>query len=190
MSGKPRNPLGKGFVPAKWVVKEAFNKIMASVSVDREIKISLLSAYYEALCSGNPRKEHTVVYEHLRYTGWDWEVFRTWERQFDLNESWPYLLSDYVKNRNTNPAEAEYQLAGILTLFISAKASGLLRFHQGEDAAESSIGIYNYKWIAVTEVDFQFSNQCAEEFNRGERQDLPPFFPGDTCRLRHERTRA
>jgi hypothetical protein len=187
---KRKNPMGKLFVPAKWVVKEAFTKIMESVTIDRKTKVSLLSAYYEALETGSPRKEHTAVYEHLRYTGWDWEVFRTWERQFDINESWPYLFSDYVKIRDTNPAEAEYQLAGILTMFISAKASGLLRFYQGEDAAESSIGVYNYKWIAVTEVDFQISNQHADKFNRGELLDLPPFFPGDTCRLKHVRTRS
>lgn len=187
---KPKNPMGRDFVPAKWVVKEAFTKIMESVTVDRKIKASLLSAYYEALKTGNPRKEHTAVYEQLRYTGWDWELFRTWERQFDLNESWPYLLSDYVNKRTINQAEAEYQLAGILATFISFKVNSLLRFYQGEDAAESSIGIYNYKWIAVTEVDFQISNKYADKFNKGELQDLPPFFPGDTCRLKHERSRA
>lgn len=181
--------MGKDFVPAKWVVKEAFIKIMESVTVNRKIKASAFSAYYEAMKTGDPRKEHTAIYEHLRYTGWDWLFFREWENRFDSNNSWPYLLSDYIKHRNVNRAESEYQLAGVLARFISYKTHSLLKFYQGEDAAESSTGIYRYKWIVVTEVNSPMSNQYAERFNNGELQDLPPFFPGDTCRLKHERTR-
>lgn len=181
-----KNPLGKGFEPAKWVIKEAFDKVILAVSVASKVKTALLPAYCKALQSGNPRKEHAVVYEHLRNTGWEWQLFRDWEKRFDAEGIWPPHLQDYLKHRN-NPAEAEYQLAKILAQFISSKAHGLVRFYQGEDAASS--GVTKYTWKAVTEIEYKISEAFADQFNRGKLQDLPPFFPGDSCRLKHERLR-
>jgi len=183
-----KNPLGKGFEPAKWVIKEAFDNVMASVSVASKVKATLFPAYCKALQAGNPREEHAVVYDHLRNTGWEWELFRNWERRFDADGAWPPLLLDYQKRRES-PAEAEYQLAKVLAQFTSAKAHGLIRFYQGENAAKDSAGLYKYTWKAATDVAFKISEELAGQFNSGQLQDLPPFFPGDTCRLRHERFR-
>ncbi|MBW4056532.1 MAG: hypothetical protein HIU83_14250 [Proteobacteria bacterium] len=187
---KIRNPHGKNFKPAKWVVKLVFNNVMKSVSIDSGIKKALFLPFYEACCDGDSRRANNVIYEHFKNTDWDWPLFKKWECEFDRYNAWPPYFVDYVKYRDHDKYETERQLISFISLFISFKIYSLIRYHQGEDCAESSKGVYEYTWEAVAEDHNVISKQLADKFNRHELAELPPFFPGDSCRLKLNHTKV
>ena len=180
---KLKRPLGRGFEPAKWVVKQVFNDVMKPIAIDKNIKTALFTSFYEACCAGDPRRADKVIYEHLERTGWDWPLFRKWECEFDRYNAWPRLFTDYLKYRANDKYGAERQLTGILSTFMFLKIYSLVRFQTGEDCAASSKSVYRCTWKVVPEDNHVISKQLADKFNRHELDELPPFFPGDSCRL-------
>ena len=90
-----KNPVDEGFKSAKWVIREAFDKVTQSVEVSNEKKEALFNSFQEAHRSGDPRKENDSVIEHLSDTDWRWFEYEKWAEIFNQKQQWPYMWLKY-----------------------------------------------------------------------------------------------
>lgn len=91
-----KDPVDEGFKSAKWVIREAFDKVMQSIEgIPVEKKEALFKAIQAAHRSGDPRKEEEAVIRHLSRTGWKWLEYEKWAEIFKQRQQWPQTWYGY-----------------------------------------------------------------------------------------------
>ncbi|MBI3584013.1 MAG: hypothetical protein HY096_08695 [Nitrospinae bacterium] len=81
-----KDPVDKGFKSAKWVIREAFDKVIQSIEgIPAQKKEALFNAFQSAHRSGDPRKEEEAVIRYLSGTGWKWLEYEKWDLIFKDN---------------------------------------------------------------------------------------------------------
>lgn len=90
-----KNPVDEGSKSARWVIREAFDKVMQSVKVSDEKKEALFNSFQEAHRSGDPCKEKDSVFEHLLDIDWKWLEYEKWAEIFKQRQQWPYMWGKY-----------------------------------------------------------------------------------------------
>ena len=78
-----------------WIVRKAFDQVMASVEVAPEVRAALFDAYSQAHRNGDPRAEEKAVASLLANTGWRWREFDEWAARFAAAKEWPYMWYRY-----------------------------------------------------------------------------------------------
>lgn len=84
-------PVEKDFSVNERFVKDAFNRVIAGVEMQCDIKEPLYESYFKAYKSGNPRNEIKVFIEHLNNTQWRWIEFDRWLKIFNKEGAFPVV---------------------------------------------------------------------------------------------------
>jgi hypothetical protein len=186
-----KSAVDAGFKPAKWVIRQGYDKVMQHIDVADSIKEALYRPYQTAIRSGDPRKEEQSVIRHLAHKEWKWHEFEKWAVEFRKLQEWPAMwkgiLSPGERDKEITIVDQQ-ALCKLLAQHLSATIMTLVHYHQGLEAEEC--GVYRYKWGAsVGDSRSLIEKKLSDKFNRGEITELPPFFPGCLCRLVHDRIR-
>lgn len=123
-----KRPVESGFKSADWVVREAFEKVMASVECPQETKKALLKSFTAAHKSGDPRAEENVVISHLAGSGWIWREFDRWAEEFKRRGKWPPMWQNFpCLYESAAPVPQSSELA--VTFFAVAELREWLKQH-------------------------------------------------------------
>lgn len=125
-----REAVEPDFRTPNWIVRKAFDQVMASVEVAPEVRASLFDAYLQAHRNGDPSAEEKAVVSHLANTGWRWREFDEWATRFAATKEWPYMWSryeDFSKPEPTAPTTAReaVERMTVSDMRLLAKENGL-----------------------------------------------------------------
>jgi len=76
---------------------------------------------------------------------------------------------------------AEVERAGLLFHHLAATANSLMTFYQWQRVRPNQF--LSYQLVVSCPEDEVAAGRFRDRFNRGENDTLPPYFPGDSCRL-------
>lgn len=80
---------------------------------------------------------------------------------------------------------AEIERAGLFFHHLSATANTLMTFYQWQRVRPNQF--LNYQLVVSCPDEEIAARRFRDRFNRGESDALPPYFPGDSCRLQLRR---
>jgi len=107
-------------------------------------------------------------------------------QSFLANVSWeeisPLALEKHRLFVERSLAGRDGDRCRLLAHHLRATVHNLIPYHQG--LAVQAHGLLKYRWEVTPPGDEPWAADFAESFNRGESSRIPPYFPGDRCRLR------
>lgn len=121
-----KTPVDEGFKSAKWVIREAFDKVMQSVEISDEKKEALFNSFQEVHRSGNPRKEEEAVITHLLNTSWKWLEYEKWNEIFKQRQQWPYMWQHY-ESLLESPDEMPVNISDAMAYFKVNELKSILK---------------------------------------------------------------
>ena len=89
--GSSREPIKSNFSTPEWVVRQAFDKVLAQTDIPVPVWDPFFEDLYAAHCEGDPRKEVAAAQKHLLDLSWSWAEFDKWAKTFDARGAYPYM---------------------------------------------------------------------------------------------------
>lgn len=113
------------FATAEWVLKKAFDQVMASVDLAPDQREALFTAYATAHRAGDARAAERATTSILLGSGWRWGAFDIWAQGFAAAREWPYMwqrLSELTETPPTPPTTSADAIALLNTEDMKAIA--------------------------------------------------------------------
>ena len=184
----PLSPVDDSFLPVTWVVREAFDLVMAGVEPGSAPREKLFEAFHGAVRSARPGAGEAAVTAQLAGTGWQWPEFERWEELFRQRRQWPAAWRHYpslLATQHAPPRQVEEALPyfaylerrDLLGTLSSSRQPAPIRVEEVEQAFLES-----FTWEEIAPVALERYRDFLDRCHVNREEDL--------CRLLAHHLRA
>ena len=168
---------GPEFAPSEEICSQAYDEVMSGVIIDESIRAGYKPDFIEACRSGDPRKEDKVAFKWLLKEDWSWPIFEEWWDHFTKNGQYPggWLLEKGLFSEYGSQKHKE-ALCRLLRRHICAVISRLRELENKDRLPESIFKRNHYRALST---HCPVEDEFADQFNKGELKQWPPYFPGN-----------